>query len=58
MQVYQGLMWGKITIDTVKEKVTITNLDKKALDEIETEVSEKMMELKKEYGQQKKEQNR
>ncbi len=58
MQVYQGLMWGKITIDTVKEKVTITNLDKKCLDEIETEVSEKMMELKKDYGQQKEEQNR
>ena len=58
MQVYQGLMWGKITIDTVKERVTITNLDKKCLDEIETEVSEKMMELKKDYGQQKEEQNR
>ncbi len=49
MQVYKGLLWGKITIDTVKEEVVITNLPKKSLDEIETVISEFMMEAKKKY---------
>lgn len=49
MQVYQGLLWGKITIDTVKEVVVITNLAKDSLREIETEISEFMMEEKKKY---------
>ncbi len=46
MRVYQGLFWGKITIDTVKERVVISNLAKSALEEIETEVSQLMMEFK------------
>ncbi len=49
MQIYQGLIWGKITIDTVKEKIILTNLPKKGLDEIETVISNFMMEAKKEY---------
>lgn len=49
LQIYQGLLWGKITIDTVKEKITLTNLPKKSLDEIETTISEFMMEAKKQY---------
>ena len=49
MQVYRGLTWGKITIDTLKEKVYISNLAKSALDEIETHISEYMIEAKKEY---------
>ena len=51
MQVYSGLIWGKVTIDTVKEEVVITNLAKDSLREIETEISEFMMEEKKKYGQ-------
>lgn len=50
MEVYQGLIWGKITIDTVKEVVEITNLSKKNLPEIETNISEFMMEEKKKYA--------
>jgi len=50
MQVYQGLLWGKITIDTVKEVVVITNLAKDSLREIETKITEFMMEEKKKYG--------
>ncbi|MCI9281546.1 MAG: hypothetical protein HFI49_04780 [Bacilli bacterium] len=50
MQVYQGLIWGKITIDTVKEVVVITNLSKDSLREIETEITEFMMEEKKKYA--------
>lgn len=51
MQVYQGIIWGKITIDTAKETVIITNLSKKSLPEIETNISEFMMEEKKKYAQ-------
>lgn len=50
MEVYQGLIWGKITIDTIKEVVAISNLSKKSLPEIETNISEFMMEEKKKYG--------
>lgn len=50
MEVYQGLLWGKITIDTIKEVVVISNLDKKSLPEIETSITEFMMEEKKKYG--------
>lgn len=49
LKVYKGLFWGKIIIDTVKEEITLTNLPKKALDEIETTISEFMMEAKKKY---------
>lgn len=31
MEVYQGLIWGKVVIDTMKEVVILTNLDKHAL---------------------------
>lgn len=51
MQVYQGIIWGKITIDTAKEVVVITNLDKKSLPEIETNITEFMMKEKRKYGQ-------
>lgn len=50
MEVYQGLFWGKITIDTVKEVVVISNLDKRSLPEIETNITEFMMEEKKKYA--------
>lgn len=47
--VYQGLFWGKIKIDTVKEEITISNLPKSGLDDIETSISEMMMSEKKKY---------
>lgn len=43
LSVYSGLIWGKIVIDTVKEEVYFTNLDKKSLDEIETQVTDNLM---------------
>ena len=49
LTIYSGIMFGKVIIDTVKEVVTLTNIDKKALPEIETEISRIMMEAKKEY---------
>ena len=49
MQVFEGLIWGKVTIDTIKEVVVISNLDKNSLPEIETHISEYMMDAKKHY---------
>ena len=49
MQIYQGLMWGTVTIDTVKEEIVVSNISKKGLDEIETRISEFMMAEKKKY---------
>jgi hypothetical protein len=57
MQVYEGIFFGKITIDTVKEVTTITNLSKKSLPEIETNISEYMMKEKQKYGQNKENKN-
>ena len=55
MQVHMGLIWGKVTIDTIKEEVVLSNIQREALDEIETNVTEYMMEEKKKYGMQTKE---
>lgn len=49
LTVYSGLIWGKVAIDTIKEIVYVSNLSKKSLDEIETKVTEYMMEEKKKY---------
>ncbi len=49
LKVETGLIWGKIIIDTIKEEVTLSNIDKRALDEIETSITEYMMEEKKKY---------
>ena len=46
LTVHRGLIWGSIVLDTVKEVITITNIDKSALDEIETNVSEIMLRHK------------
>ena len=50
LTVYSGLIFGKVVIDTVKEMVYVTNLSKRSLDEIETKVTEYMMEEKKKYA--------
>ncbi|MBR1385531.1 MAG: PH domain-containing protein [Bacilli bacterium] len=44
-----GAIWGKVIIDTIKEELIFSNIDKKALTDIETNISENMMYLKKEY---------
>lgn len=49
MEVYQGLIWGKVVIDTIKEVVILTNLDKHSLPEIETNISQLMMKEKQKY---------
>lgn len=50
LQVRSGLIWGAITIDTVKELIELSNIDKRALPEIETTVTSFIMEEKNRYG--------
>lgn len=50
LKVKAGIIWGRIYIDTVKEYIPLSNIQKDALDEIETNITEYMMEEKKKYG--------
>lgn len=50
LTVSTGIIWGKVHIDTVKETVTLSNISKAAVDEIETEITEYMMEEKQKYA--------
>ena len=47
LNVISGIFWGKMDIDTIKEYVTLSNISKRALPEIETMVSSYMMREKK-----------
>lgn len=47
LTVRKGLFFGSIIIDTIKEKVCLSNISPKALPEIETIITEYMMEEKK-----------
>ena len=49
MQVDCGLIWGTLCIDTVKEKIYVSNLDKKSLPEIETCITMFMKSAKEKY---------
>ena len=46
----KNLIWGNVIIDTIKETVLLSNIDPKALPEIETVISDYMMEEKKKYA--------
>ena len=58
LKVHGGLIWGRIYIDTVKEFVTLSNISLSALDEIETNITEYMMEEKKKYKDQDKKEDK
>ena len=49
LTIRSGILWGKVVIDTVKEIVVLSNVDKAALAEIEKSISEVMMREKKKY---------
>ena len=49
LTVMGGIIWGKIHIDTVKEWIMLSNIDKNALPELETTITQFMIEAKKEY---------
>ena len=48
----KGLIWGNIIIDTVKEKVYLSDIDPKALPEIENRITDIMRETKKDCNNQ------
>lgn len=50
LKVNMGIIWGKIYIDTIKEFVALSNIDRNALPEIETKITEYMMAEKKKMG--------
>ncbi len=50
LTIHRGLIWGSIILDTMKEVITITNIDIRALDDVETNVTEIMLKHKKEFG--------
>ncbi len=50
LTVRRGMIFGSVLIDTIKEKVVLSNIDPNALPEIETNISEYMMAEKKKYG--------
>ena len=54
-EVYKGLIFGKVDIDTVKEVVKLSNIDPKALVEVETNLSEYLLKIKPGYSKSKKE---
>ena len=49
LTVRRGIIFGNVVIDTIKEKVVLSNIDPKALPEIETIISEYMMTEKRNY---------
>ena len=52
LKVNMGIIWGKIYIDTIKEFVTFSNIDRNALPEIETNISEYMMNEKRKISKE------
>ena len=49
LTVRKGIIFGNAVIDTIKEKVVLSNIDPNALPEIETIITEYMMTEKKNY---------
>ena len=45
-EVYKGLIFGKLDIDTIKEVIRLSDIDPKALVEIETNLSEYLLHVK------------
>lgn len=50
LTIHKGLLFGRVVIDTIKEVITITNIDPKALSEIETNITEITLKQKKEFA--------
>ena len=58
LSVVKRIIWGSIVIDTVKEVITITNIDAKALPEIDRSINDIMIAQRKELGIQVKKSNK
>lgn len=49
IKVKMGIFWGKVYIDTIKELVKLSFIQKKALPEIQQQITEYMIREKKKY---------
>ena len=49
LQINAGIIWGTITIDTLKETIYFSNISKKALSEIQKNISTYMIDAKKKF---------
>lgn len=49
LTIKNGIIWGKVIIDTIKEKVILSNIAPKALAEIDDKITMTMIEEKKKY---------
>ena len=47
MQINVGIIWGTVTIDTMKEVIYFSNISKKALPEIQITINSYMVEARK-----------
>lgn len=54
LTIKNGIIWGKIIIDAVKEKVILSNIDPNALAEIDDNITMTMLEEKKNFGKESK----
>ncbi len=57
MEVNAGIIWGTVTIDTMKETVNFSNICKRSLPEIQKNISAFMIEAKKKYKDKKDSEN-
>lgn len=55
LTIKHGIIWGKVIIDTVKEKVVLSNIDPNALAEIDDNITMYMLEQKRNQNDIKKE---
>lgn len=49
LTIKRGIIWGKVIIDTIKEKIILSNIDPNALAEIDDHITMTMIEEKKKY---------
>ena len=49
LTIKKNIIWGRVIIDTIKEKVALSNISPNALPEIETNIINYMMKEKKKY---------
>ena len=52
LTIKDGIIWGKVIIDSIKEQVILSNIDPRALSEIDDNITMTMIEEKKEYGRE------
>lgn len=49
LTIKNGILWGKVIIDTVKEEVVLSNIDSRALSEIDDNITMYMLEQKRKF---------